>query len=166
MENSKIIYKGKVGISKGCGHLKITLIEPMHGSVTVWCPQWLVCLSFPPLLFSIQAQFRRVLLVKWNKMSQMSVLILVLVCVLSSFWMLALHHFIARNSCEMDSLEKGTLHDPSCFLYIFLLILIIQLINTCLSETGCCIKLNGYFILLFYFTLFFCFLYAGLIRKQ
>lgn len=59
--------------------------------------------------------------------------------------------------CEMDSLQKGILHDLSCFFYILLLTLTIQLINTRLSETGCCIKLNGCFMILFYFPLFFCF---------
>lgn len=39
VEDYKIMCIGKVYISKGCEHLKITLIEPVHGSVTVWCPQ-------------------------------------------------------------------------------------------------------------------------------
>lgn len=71
--------------------------------------------------------------------------------------------------CEMDSLQKGILHDLSCFLYIFLLTLIIQLINTCLYETGCCIKIKWTFhaaVLPSLIFLLFCIFYIQVLSES
>lgn len=55
VENSKIIYIGKVYISKGCEHMKIILIEPVHGQ---WSYGVLNSLSVFPSLPSF-FQYRR-----------------------------------------------------------------------------------------------------------